>query len=187
MKPLTARERRLVALGLLVLAIGALWLLVLGPLIGGFIDRAQERRDLWAVYQRNERLISSLPALRATAEAQAKLAPRFVIGAPNDALAAQAFTDRLRKVLEDEGLTATAMEEIPGEGGADSVKLRVDLTLTLTQLYETVRRLQSEDAYVVVDYLSIAADRSLSAGRLAPLDVRLEISTAWRATVRAKP
>jgi hypothetical protein len=176
----------LVALGLLVLAVGLIWLVVVGPLVGGFFDRAQERRDLWAVHRRNERLITSLPALRATAEAQARLAPRFAIAAPGEAAASEAFKDRLRRLATDEGFTIKAIEDVPADGPAGAVKVRADLTLTLNQMYETVRRLQSEDAYVVVDYLSVTADRSFATGRLAPLDVRLELTGAWRPT-RGRP
>ncbi len=186
MRPLTARERRLVAVGLLVLAVGLFWLVVIGPLVGGFIERAQERRDLWATHRQNERLITSLPALRATAEAQLRLAPRFAMAAPSEAAASEAFKDRLRRLATDEGFTVKAIEDVPADGPAGAVKVRTDLTLTLNQLYETVRRLQSEDAYVVVDYLSVTADRSLATGRLAPLDVRLELTSAWR-PARGRP
>ena len=61
-----------------------------------------------------------------------------------------------------------------------AIKVRADLTLTLTQLYETIQRLQNEDAYVVIDYISINADRSGATRKLAPIDVRLELETAWR-------
>jgi hypothetical protein len=185
-RPLTARERRLVAVGLLVLAVGLFWLVVIGPLVGGFIDRAQERRDLWAAHRRNERLITSLPALRATAEAQLRLGPRFAMAAPSEAAASEAFKDRLRRLATDEGFTVKAIEDVPADGPAGAVKVRADLTLTLNQLYETLRRLQSEDAYVVVDYLSVTADRSLATGRLAPLDIRLELTSAWR-PLRGRP
>jgi len=180
MRPLTARERRLVALGLLVVTIGLVWLAVVGPLVGGFVHRAQERRDLAAVYQRNQRLIASLPALRASAEAQRRNAPRFGVAAPSDTLAVEALKERLQRLSTDEGFAVTAIEDLQADAPAGSVKLRADLTLTLNQFYETIRRLESEDVYVIVDYLSISADRSLAAGKLAPMDVRLELSAAWR-------
>ena len=186
MRPLTARERRLLALGLLVLAIGLVWLVVIGPFVGGFVDRAHERRELWATHQRNDRLIGSLPALRTLAEAQRRLAPRFEMAAPSEAAASEAFKDRLRRVATDEGFVVRGIEDLPTDLPPEVVKVRADFTLTLTQLHETLRRLQSEDAYVVVDYISVSADRSLAAGRLAPLDVRLELSTAWRPT-RGRP
>ncbi len=186
MRPLSPRERRLLALGLTVLAIGLVWLAIVGPLVGGFFDRAAERRDLRAAYLRNERLSASLPALRASAEAQRGNAPRFAVAAPSEALASEALKERLQHLSTDEGFTVASIDDLQADAPAGSIKLRANLTLTLTQLCETIRRLESEDAYVVVDYLSISADRSLAAGRLAPMDVRLELSTDWRPT-RARP
>ena len=180
MRPLSARERRLAAVGLLVLAIALVWLVVVSPLVGGFMERAAERRELRETYRRNERLIASLPALRAEAEAQRRNAPRFAVAAPTEDLAAEALKERLQHLSAQEGFTVAAMEDLQADAAPGAVKLRADVTLTLTQLIDTLRRLQSEDAYVVIDYLSISADRSLAAGRLAPLDVRLELSTAWR-------
>lgn len=186
MRALEPRERRLVAIGLLVVAIALVWLVLVGPLAGGFLDRARERRDLWSAYRRNERLIASLPALRATAETQRALAWRFALPAPTEVAAAEAFKDRLRRLAGDEGFAVKAIEDLPADGPPGAVKIRADITLTLTQLDETIQRLQREDAYVVVDYISVTADRSLAAGRLAPLDARLELSTDWR-PARARP
>ena len=180
MRPLTPRERRLIALGLLVVAFGLVWLILIGPLVGGFVDRARERAELRETYVRNERLMASLSALRATAEAQRKTAPGFAVAAASEALAVEAFKERLQRLAADEGFAITGVEDLQADAPKGGLKLRVDATLTLTQLYETVRRLQSEDAYVVVNYVSVSADRSLALGRLAPLDVRLELSTAWR-------
>jgi general secretion pathway protein M len=180
MNPLTPRERRILALGLLVMALALVWLAVIQPLAGGFIDRARQRQDLAGAYHRNARLIASLPALRAQAEAQRALAPRFAILAPSAPAATQAFMDRLRHLAADEGIAVKGMEDLQADAPAGAVKLRADLTLTLTQLYELIRRLQSEDAYVAIDYLSVSADRSFAAGRLNPLDVRLELSAAWQ-------
>jgi hypothetical protein len=179
---LTGRERRLVALGLLVLAIGLFWLVVVGPLVGGFVDRAAERRDLRAAYQRNVRLVASLPALRADAERQARTAARFAIAAPSESLAVEALKERLQRLAADQGFVVKTIDDLQADAPPSSIRIRTDLTLTMTQLCETVRRLQTEDAYVAVDYLSVSADRSFAAGRLEPLDVRLELSAAWRPT-----
>jgi general secretion pathway protein M len=180
MKPLTARERRIAAVGLLVLAVALVWLLLIGPLAGGFLDRAAERRDLRAAYQTNARLVAALPAARAAAEAQAKSAPRFAVPAVSETLAIEAVKERLLRVAADEGVAVKAMDDLQAEAAPGEIKMRVDLTLTLNQLIETLRRLENEDAYVVVDYIAVSADRSLAAGRLEPIDVRLELSTAWR-------
>ena len=181
MKPLTKRERSLVAVGLLVLALGLVWLLVIGPLVGGFFDRAEQRRELRATYARNTRLVASIPVLRAEAEAQAATASRFATTAPSQALAVEALKERLQRLSTDQGFILKTVDDLQSDTPRGSIKLRADLTLTLSQLCETLRRLQSEDAYVVIDSLSISADRSFAAGRLEPLDVRIEVSGLWRA------
>lgn len=180
MRPLSLRERRLVAVGLLVAALGLVWLAVVGPLVGGFFDRAAERRQLETTLRVNARLISSLGVLRTAAEAQRAAAPRFAMTAASEALAFEALKGRLQRLAAQEGFNLGAVEDLQADAAPGKVKLRADVTLTLPQLYETLRRLESEDAYVVVDYFSVVADRSLAAQRLAPVDARLELSVAWR-------
>jgi general secretion pathway protein M len=182
MKPMTPRERRLVAVGLLVLAVAGVYLLILGPVVGGVFERAQQKRDLRETYVRNSRLIGALPALRAAAEAQRASSPRFAQPAQNEIIAAEALKERLQRIAVDEGFTVRAIDDLQADAPQGAVKLRADLTLTLTQFYETIRRLQNEDTYVVVDYTAISADRSYGANRLEPLDVRLELEAAWRPT-----
>lgn len=186
MRPLSPRERRLLALGLLIFAVGLFWLAVINPLVGGFVDRDRQRADLRLAYQRNERLIASLPALRAAAEAQRATAARFAISAPSEALAAEALKERLQRLASDEGFTLGSVEDLQADAPAGQVKMRADLTATLTQFHETMRRLENEDAYVVVDYLSVSADRSLAANHLAPLDIRLELTADWQ-PIRGRP
>jgi hypothetical protein len=180
MKPMTPRERRMVALGLLVAAVAAVYLLILQPLVGGFFDRAQQKADLRKTYADNQKLIAALPALRAAADAQRVSQPRFSLAAQSEVLAAEMLKARLQRIAADEGFTVRAIDDLQGDAPPGAVKLRTDLTLTLTQFYETIRRLQNEDTYVVVDYTSISADRSYGANRLEPIDVRLELEAAWR-------
>jgi general secretion pathway protein M len=180
MKPLTPRERRLVAVGLLVAAIAAVYLIILQPLVGGFFDRAQQKVDLRETYVRDQKLIAALPALRAAAETQRASQPRFAIAAQNEILAAETLKGRLQRIAADEGFTVRAIDDLQADAPQGAVKLRTDLTLTLTQFYETIRRLQNEDTYVVVDFTSVSADRSYGANRLEPIDVRLELEAAWR-------
>jgi type II secretory pathway component PulM len=180
MNALTARERRLLAIGLLVIALGLVWLGIVQPLVGGFIDRAAQRRQLGDVYLRNERLIAALPVWRAAAEAQRRDAARFAILAPGEAAAAEAMKARLQRLATDEGFAVKGVEDLQADAAPGDVRIRADATLTLTQLYETLRRLENEGAYVAIDYLSVSADAAASSGRSGPLDVRLELSADWR-------
>ena len=180
MRTLNPRERRIVAVGILVLAIGLVWLILIGPLVGGFMDREAQRRELRASYLRNEKLIAALPALRVSAEAQRRTDPRFAVAAHSESEALESLKERLQHLSTDEGFAVNATEDLEADAPPGTIMLRADLTLTLTQLYETLRRLESEDAYVVIDNISISADRSFAANRLAPLDVRLELAANWR-------
>jgi general secretion pathway protein M len=180
MNPLTARERRLLAIGILVVALGLFWLALLQPLVGGFFDRAEQRRQLTDTYLRNERLIAALPVWRTAAEAQRRDAGRFAILAPAESAAVEALKERIQHVASDEGFTVKGLEDLQSDAGPGAVRVRADATLTLTQLYETLRRLENEGAYVAIDYLSVSADAAATSGRSGPLDVRLELSAAWR-------
>jgi len=179
-RPLSLRERRLAALGLLALALALTWLLLVGPLVGGFFDRAEQRRELQMTLQRNERLMAALPAWRTAAEAQGRSAARFAIAAPSEQLAVEVLKERLTRLATDEGFSVTATQDLQADAPTGLVRIRSDMTLSLPQFADTVRRLESEGAYVVVDYLSISADRAAAAGRLSPMDVRLELTCAWR-------
>lgn len=182
MRPLNARERRLVALGILLALVAIVWLALFGPLIGGFFDRAQARRDLIATYQRNERVLHSLPRWRAIAEAQRRASDRFAITAPNEQLAVEALKERILRQAAEDGFTVSAVQDLQANAGEGQVKVRADLLLSLRQLYATLRRLSTEGTYVVVEYISVSADRAFATGHAAPLAVRLELSGDWRQT-----
>jgi general secretion pathway protein M len=178
-RPLQPRERRLVAVGVLVALLALVWFIILGPFIGGFFSRADERRQLADEYQRNQRVMAQARTWRIAAAAQRADAGRFSIQAPSEALAAEALKSRLARLAADEGFTVSAVSDLLADAPPGKVRMRADLQLTLTQLYESLRRLETEGTYVVVEYLAVSADRAVSTGRSAPLAVRLEITAAF--------
>ena len=66
MTMLNARERRVLAVGLLLALIAGIWLALVAPVLAGFRDRAHRREELLAQYKANQRLLASTPALRAS-------------------------------------------------------------------------------------------------------------------------
>jgi general secretion pathway protein M len=180
MRPLAPRERRILAVGLLVAAVALFWLVLVWPLAGGFFDRAERARQLTETYQRNERIISALPVWRVAGEAQRRDAMRFVIVAPAEASAVEALKERFQRIATDGGFAVTGVDGMQADAAPGTVRVRADFTPTLTQLNETLRRLENEGAYVAIDYLSISAGHSTAEGALGPLDVRLEFSADWR-------
>ncbi len=70
MTSLSDRERRLVAILILIALIALGWLAIVSPILSGFEARAAERERLTLVQASNERLIDNVARLRRTAEAQ---------------------------------------------------------------------------------------------------------------------
>ena len=187
MNRLSARERKLVAVGILLAIVAAVWLGVVNPLIGGFFDRAEQRRTLLATYARDRRVLAGIPVWRAEAEEQRRSAARFAVLASSQAQATELLKERLTRLAADEGGVVKAVQDTQVDASSSTVRVRADLQLTLSQLYESLKRLETEEPYVVVEYLSVDAARASESAGAAPLDVRVEVSTDWHAAAARQP
>ena len=179
MNRLDARERKLVAVGLLVLVLALAWFAIVAPLADGFVQRAAERRDLLARYQRNQRLLDAMPIWRAQAEAQKHTAASYAVFAPSQAQGQELLNQRLTTAMTFEGAPAPTVQDLQTDVPSGSIGARADGQLTLPQLVAGLRRLESEEPYVVIERLSISAEQALHTGKAGPLGVRLEVSAAF--------
>jgi hypothetical protein len=180
MKPMSPRESRLVAVGILVALIAAVWLAVVDPLIEGFSERAETRQTLLDTYSRNQRVLAGIALWQAELEQQRETASKFAIAAPTEALAAEQLKSRLTRMTSDVGGTLTAIQDIQDGVPNGFVRVRADMQMTLGQLYKSLARLESEEPYVVVESLSVVADRAAQTGHLGPMAVRVEVSAPIR-------
>jgi len=180
MKPLNPRESRLVAVGILIALIAVVWLGIFEPLIEGFGERADTRTTLLETYSRNQRVLAGIPLWQAQLEQQRMTAGRFAIAAPTEALATEQLKSRLTKMASDVGGTLTAIQDIQDGVPNGFVRVRADMQMTLGQLYKSLARLESEEPYVVVESLSVVADRAAQTGHLGPMAVRVEVSAPIR-------
>ena len=180
MRALQSRERRLIALAILTGLIVTLWFGFVEPVAGGFIGRAEERSTLRATFVRNEQVLSGIAIWRNQLNEQKRTASKYFIAAPTGALAAENLKSRLTQLISTKGGNVRTIEEMPGNESAGWVRVRADLDLDLPQLTKCLEQLQTEEPYVIVEYLSITADRAFQTGHLAGMDVRLEISAPFR-------
>jgi hypothetical protein len=180
MKPLAQRERRLIALGVLFALVAVVVLGIIVPLVGGMAERAIARGELVETYVRNQRVLAGIPVWRAQAVEQKSNSEKFSIAAPTEALAAEMLKQRINRMTNEEGGAVQTISEIQGDVPEGWVRVRADLQLTMGQLYKSLARLESEAPYVVVGYLSVAADRASKTGHAAPMDVRIEVSAPVR-------
>lgn len=174
MRALSPRERRLIAIGLAILAAAAFWALIIAPIADGFAERATRRDALSAAYARNSRLINAIPAQRRRAEKQGELKSRFLLGAPNATLARDRLRERLRTDFTAAGGVVTAVQDVPAPAG--SVRAWVQGRITLPQLEALLTRIDTTPPYLITETLRISADKALESGRLDTLDIRLEAS-----------
>jgi general secretion pathway protein M len=179
MNRLSSRERKLVALALLVLAIAVVWLGLIAPVVNGFDQRAAERRNLLAVYQRNQRLMDAMPAWRAQAETQKRTLPTYAIIAPSQSQGQELLNQRLATAISVDGAPPPTVQDLQTELPPGWIGSRADAQLTLPQLVASLRRLETEEPYVVVERLSISAEQAFHTGQDGPLSVRLEVSAAF--------
>ncbi len=177
MNGLALRERRLIAIALLLALVAAVWLGAVHPVIGGFQGRADQRAAALDDYARNARVISSYRRLRAEASAQARSAPELEIIAVSAAAAAAAARDRLDRDLSASGASVHAVRGRPSDPG--TVRLRADFQIPLAGLNNLLRRVHDQAPPGIVDSLSVAADGA--AARPSVLEVRLDVSFAYAA------
>jgi general secretion pathway protein M len=172
-------ERRLIALGILALVILAMWFGVIAPIAQGFADRAAERDRLSGDLVRGRRLIAERTLWRDQALRQ-KADADFAVIAPNASAAAQMASDRISAAVQTPGGALSSLrEQPPGRGEA---RLRLEGRLTLTQLVATLKLLEGQKPYVIIEGLSVAADPTAAAGGLSPLDVRIDLAVPFQVT-----
>jgi hypothetical protein len=179
MRPLEPRERKIVAVAILVAALVLVWYALVNPLLVGFIDRAEERSELLATYQKNQRVLAGISNWREEADAQTATQSQYAIVAPTKVLAAENLKQRLNRLANMVGGSVQTVSELPDESEG-WVRVRADMQLTMSQLYKSLTRLENEAPYVVVGYVSVVADRAVQTGHLATMDVRIEVSAPVR-------
>jgi len=177
-RALSARERKLIAVALLLAAIAGLYLLVLQPILGGFAARAERRETLLAEYAHNDRTIASIPRLRRSVERNADQLQRFVIHAPDADRAGLLLEDRLRRAVEAAGGEFQSSEHAPTPA-AGSVQARASARLTLAQTVMLLEQLQNTPPYLAIDALTLTAEDALSSTIIGPLEVRLDVSVPF--------
>jgi hypothetical protein len=177
MTTLTLRERRLIALALLLFVIAVFLLGILMPILDGFKSRRDLRGQYYSQMERNDRSINNLSTWRRQANVQKQEAARFALIAPSRSNALEKFREEMLQFFVKNGATVRSAQDVPSGDGW--LKLRIDSQMSLTQLVDCLKRLQQSERASVVDAITISADRAFTNGRLSPMDIRLEISIPY--------
>ena len=174
MNNLSRREQKLIAIGLLVVLVAFVVFALLLPLISGFFERADERLQMQAQWQRNERIIGGISGWRRTAERQKQDAALFAHSAASPSQARDLLKQRLAQRIAAQGGALRQMQD--GESATGRARLWAEFRIGLPQLVRLLRDLQGSAPIAIVEKLRINANRTVEDGRLQPLDVRLELA-----------
>jgi general secretion pathway protein M len=178
MRPLSQRERRLFAILILIAVISLALLVVVGPIIGGFNSRAQQRAQLAQQFLINEQRIASLGALQREALRQEDTMRTTFLTAPDADEAGETLREQVEATAQGTGATIKATE---ATASADDGWVRVTLEAKTThaQFATLLARLnQQQPAVVVETFVANAAD-ALNDPKSDSIDVRLEISAPF--------
>ena len=180
MTSLSERERRLIAILILIAVIAVAWLAILAPVIAGFETRAAERERLALVQASNQRLIDNVARLRRQAEAQQADKDRFHIIAPTPAAASEQLKDRIAALVGEAGGGVRALQDVEAVEGR--IELRVEARLTDAQLVQLITRLQNAEPLLVVRALTVAVSAAPGSAAAATssrnLDVRFDVAAS---------
>lgn len=177
--PQSPRERRLVALLVLVAVIALAWLLLVAPVLGGFSERAQRREALALQYAHNLRTVGAIPRLRRQAERQRAVAVDYVVAAPNVEAGREVVKAGLQAAIEANG--GEYREGGDAEARPGWARASASARLTLPQLVAVLTRVQNDRPYLVLDAVTIASDEALVTGRADALEVQIDASVPLRA------
>ncbi len=174
MNRLSSRERKLVAILILLTLVALVWLAIVSPILSGFTARAAEQDRLVARFSGNERLIASMSRLRAQAEVQKLDAARFHDAAPDLATASEQLQERLTNQIAQDGGELKSVQDVSDRPGW--VRASADGRISLPQLLNLLDHLQNNAPLLVVNALSLSADRALQSGHLDLMEFHLEVS-----------
>jgi len=155
----TGRRGQIVAVGVTFVAIMALWLVIISPIIGFYAGRADRLAEQQVVVHRMERLVAGRQDLLARAAELGDAAPAK--GNLLDGSSIPVATAALQGLVQDTATTAGAslssVESLPGETGTGYRRVGVKLALSVSWpvLIHFLEALQESDTPMAIDDLQI--------------------------------
>ena len=109
------RPGKLLAVALVLLVLALIWVVVAGPLMRLYADRAEALEQQRNIAHRMELLAATLPELQARAEAEAGSgpAPNALISGNTDAIAGATLQQRVQDMASRVGANLTSTETLP--------------------------------------------------------------------------
>ena len=176
----TGRRGQVLALSLLLVALAGVYLLVVSPLLGLYVERGAVLENRRMLLPRLQAAVDELPILRARVE-QLRVAAgtrKITLEGASDPIAAATLQSRIEELAASVGATIGSTESLPAEGrsGYRRIGLRYVLSGSYETLIKFLAKLEAATPPLVIDNLHIHGvlrrpGTPASAGLDAGLDV----------------
>ena len=182
---MTASRQRLLALGLLLVAFGFFWLLVVEPIADAFAAQQEDiaqSHQLLAAYERRIALLPVVKARLADLKSHESSATGLIGGASAE-LAAANIQNVVKALIESEtGQVHSAQNLAPvTSDGFQRIEIQYDVSLPMTRLKAIAYRIETSTPYLFLDGIDMRAPENWQAPGLQLDPPNLEV----RWTVRA--
>jgi general secretion pathway protein M len=155
----TGRQGQLLALLLLIVALGGIYLLAAAPLLDFYAGRAAVLEDARMLVPRLKAAADELPVLRArVAELRARAGTRNVtLEGASDAIASANLQSHIAELAASVGVTIGSTESLPAEvrGGYRRIGLKYALSGQYETFVQFLAKLEAATPPLVIDNLQI--------------------------------
>lgn len=172
MRPLSRRERGIVAIGLLVTLVAIMYTLAVAPLMRGFSARAAQRQTLTLQIQRNSATIASIERLRRQVERGESQLAGFAILAPSRTAGRAQLAQRVQAAIESAG--GEVRDSDPAQAPAGWVGARVTARMTLAQAASALARLQNDRPPLTIEGVTIGAEATDISDKTGAMEISVE-------------
>lgn len=173
---------RVLALALLAIVLGSLWVAVVAPLLDWYSARAETIAERRALLAHISGLAEALPALRQAANRAGTDGPdrTALLEGDSDAIAGAALQGMVQQMADSAGATLSSVETLPGEqrGLYRRIGLRVSLIADWPVIVDLLRSIETNRIRLLTDDLQLhaVAQADPSSSSSAPrIDTRLTI------------
>ena len=169
------RRGQMLAAGLALFVVFAVWLGIIGPLIDWWGVRSDELDSLQLRAAREQALTETLPALRAQAQRAAATPQRQVLAGGTDAIAGATLQEQVQSMAGGVNAQLTSIETLPGQqnGAYRRIGVRVELSAQLPVVIELLRAVEEAQPGMLVD------DVRLTATPVGPMNAQLPMDCAF--------
>jgi len=177
MMGLSLRERRLLALAILVAVVASVWLAGVVPILNGFAARQEARDAAIDTLRQNVRAIAAYKETRLKLADLRRMAPSWAVLAASPPAATEQARARVSRAVADSGGVLEALRDQPGR--SDLIQLQGDARIDLIGLQTLLRHLEDDHPAGVVSALIVAAPDATTAQHASSLQVRFDVSFSY--------